>query len=332
MSRTKPAPPPSPAKGLFATFLVIGGIAAALWLLYDPWLKPYFGKRGDAALVQEKDRVVVEKPVESTSPSQAPSVPAAPPRSTTSSVAPAPVPPKSELEVALEETYPMPEILPLLTIVDHWRNVPSNAYPAEVTAKETIPFQLVVEGRPIGSSNVAPGTPLKPVRLVGDQLFVASLGNADMSTQIAVDKTDFKERIEARYRDFVETKRKEVEEKRERVRQIVAADPAKLALLTGTPAPEDASSTATDGSDPRFAPVKASLKAGELPSATLEEARTFRWNGTEQVSGKHAGTYETVTVRFDIDTIFGRFPVDGKALLRNGRVHAWIDPFTEDPI
>lgn len=331
MSRTKPAPPPSPAKGLFATFLVIGGIGAALWFLYDPWLKPYFGKRSDDALVRNKDRVVVEKPEGSIPAIQSPSVPVAPPSSASPSTVPVPAPPQSELEAALEENYPMPEILPLLTIVDQWRNVPSNAYPAEVTARETIPFQLVVEGRPIGSSNVAPGTPLKPVRLVGDQLLVASLANVEMSTRIAVDKTDFKERIEARYREFVEKKRKEVEEKRERVRQIVAADPSKLSLLANSPAPETPGET-VDGSDPRFTPVKASLKAGEVPSVTLEEARAFHWNGSEQIGGRHAGTYETVTVRFDVETIFGRFPIDGKALLRDGKVHAWIDPVTEDPI
>jgi len=74
-----------------------------------------------------------------------------------------------------------------------------------------VPFDLVVDGRVLGSSNVAPGTPLKPVRLVGDQLTVASLANPAMSATLPVDKTDFKTRIEARYQSFVDTKRKEVE-------------------------------------------------------------------------------------------------------------------------
>ncbi len=332
MSRTKRPPSPSPAKGLFATFLVVAGIAATLWFLYDPYLQPYLETRSGADLVRDKDRLLTDgrDAAPAPPPPTAPTLPATPPPSAAS----APVPPKSELEAALEARYPMPEILPLLSIVDHWRNVPPNAYPSEVIAREAIPFELVVDGRTVGSSSVAPGTPLKPLRLVGDQLHVASPANPGMGTPIAVDLTDFKPRIEARYREFVETKRKEVEEKRERVRQIVAADPSKLVLLTDPPPTEadGAAEAEEDGSDPRFAPVKASLKAGELPSATLEEARAFRWNGTEQIGGEHAGSYETVTVRFDIDTIFGRFPVDGKALLRHGKVHAWIDPITEDPI
>ncbi len=257
----------------------------------------------------------------STTPAKTVTAPAAP--------AKAPEAPKSELDLALEKKYPLPEIAPLLTIVDQWRNVPPNAYPPEVVAAETIPFQLVVNGQAIGSSNVAPGTPLKPVRLAGDQLTVASLANPAMSTVIPVDKTDFKQRIEARYNQFVETKKKEVETKRARARQLIAADPSKMALLTGQGA---AAAPVGDAGDPRFGPVKASLKAGEAASVTLEEALTYTWNGTERVGGEFAGSYETVTVHFEVSTIFGRFPVDYKALLKGGRVHAWIDPVTEDRI
>ncbi len=328
MSRKNPAPPPSHAKGLFATFLVLGGLAAAAWFLYDPWLKPYVEKFTGGTSSNDSSHVIKN-------PSDVPPPPVAKPKtesagpSTPAPATPAPPAPKSELELLLEAKYPMPEIPPLTAIVDEWRNVPPKAYPAEVTAKEAVAFQLVVNGQAVGSSNVAPGTPLKPVRLVGGRLFVASPADPSMSAEIAVDQTDFKERIEARYRQFVETKRQEVETKRARARQILAADPAKLDLLVGKAAPSVGND---DGGDPRVAPVKASLKAGEVASATFEEARSFHWNGSETIRGEYAGTYDTVTVRFEIDTIFGRFPVEYKALLRGGRVHAWIDPVTEDRI
>ena len=221
----------------------------------------------------------------------------------------------------------MPEILPLLTIVDQWRRVPFNAYPPEVTATETIPFQLVINGQAVGSSNVAPGTPLKPMRLEGDLLTVASLANPSMNTQIPVAKTDFKQRIEARYNEFVGAKTKEVEAKRIRARQIVAADPSKLAALTGKAA---TAAPVGDSGDPRFAPVKSSLTSGEAAGVTLEEATSFIWNGSERFGGEFAGSYDTVTVHFSVATIFGRFPVEYKALLRGGKVHVWIDPVTED--
>lgn len=327
-------------KGFYTTLFVICGLlGGAAWFFYDPYLKPYFEKGSGSSLSDDSRVIGGAEPREKSeakaapvAPKTAPTFPSTTPAKTiTAPAAPAKAreTPKSELDLALEKKYPVPEIAPLLTIVDQWRNVPPNAYPPEVVATETIPFQLVVNGQAIGSSNVAPGTPLKPVRLADAQLTVASLANPAMSTVIPVDKTDFKQRIEARYNQFVETKKKEVETKRARARQLIAADPSKMALLTGQGA---SAAPVGDAGDPRFGPVKASLKAGEAASVTLEEALTFTWNGTEKVGGEFAGSYETVTVHFEVSTIFGRFPVDYKALLKGGRVHAWIDPVTEDRI
>ncbi|MEM9017140.1 MAG: hypothetical protein AAGC68_08995, partial [Verrucomicrobiota bacterium] len=138
----------------------------------------------------------------------------------------------------------------------------------------------------------------------------------------------FKQRIEARYNDFVEKQASDAKAKRDRVRQILEANPSKMALLTG----EVAAAPVGDRGDPRFGPVKASLEKGEVASVTLEEAENFTWNGSEKVGGEYAGTYDTVTVHFEVSTIFGNFPVDYKALLRGNTVVAWIDPITEERI
>jgi hypothetical protein len=310
-------------KGFFATLLIVCGLLAAAWFAYDPYLRPLV-ERFTGATASPRAKPEQPKPADTSTtastPKPAPTAPNAP------SPKPA-APPLSELDAALELKYPMPEILPLLTIVDQWRRVPFNAYPPEVTATETIPFQLVINGQAVGSSNVAPGTPLKPMRLEGDLLTVASLANPSMNTQIPVAKTDFKQRIEARYNEFVGAKTKEVEAKRVRARQIVAADPSKLAALTGKAA---TAAPVGDSGDPRFAPVKSSLTSGEAAGVTLEEATSFVWNGSERFGGEFAGSYDTVTVHFSVATIFGRFPVEYKALLRGGKVHVWIDPVTED--
>ena len=324
-------------KGFFATLLIVCGLLAAAWFAYDPYLRPLVERFTGAAPMTDDNAVITGA---TASPRAKPEQPKPADTSTTASTlkpapsapnAPSPkpaAPPLSELDAALELKYPMPEILPLLTIVDQWRRVPFNAYPPEVTATETIPFQLVINGQAIGSSNVAPGTPLKPMRLEGDLLTVASLANPSMNTQIPVAKTDFKQRIEARYNEFVGAKTKEVEAKRVRARQIIAADPSKLAALTGKAAAPAAS--VGDSGDPRFAPVKSSLSSGEAAGVTLEEATSFIRNGSERFGGELAGSYDTVTVHFSVATIFGRFPVEYKALLRGGKVHAWIDPITED--
>lgn len=333
-------------KGFFVTLLVVCSVLAAAWFLWDPYVKPALDRFGGGPTLTDNDRVISspapppgnagKAAVATPKGPEKPAAPASPATNAqTSPVAPSPATkppapaPKSEIDRLVEERYPMPEVLPLLTIVDGWRNVPPNAFPPEVIASEPIPFQLVIDGRAVGSSNVAPGTPLKPVRLEGAQLHVASLSNPGMTTPIDVSKTDFKQRIEARYNQFVQAKQTEIETKRSRAKQILQADPSRLAALTGKAAP---GTSVDDGGDPRIAPVKESLRKGDVASVRLDEARSFHWNGSEKIGGEHAGTYDTVTVHFEVATIFGRFPTEFKCLLRGGRVIVWIDPVTEDRV
>ena len=114
------------------------------------------------------------------------------------------------------------------------------------------------------------------------------------------------------------------------IQQMVAADPSRLLLITGKAAPPGPSVAA--GADPRIAPVEQALRNGEIESVRFEEAKSFQWNGTEEIGGEFAGTYETVTVLFDVTTIFGTFRVEYKALLKGGKVVIWIDPVTEDRV
>jgi hypothetical protein len=320
-------------KSFLTILFVICALIAAGWYFYDPYLKPYL--EGEETLVIPTDDGLIDPGAKSRPalaagavPTAAPAkaVPSAPAVAKTAAPVAAPPAPKSELDLLLEEKYPMPTILPLMTIVDQWRQVPPKAYPAEVVASVPISFQLVVNGQSVGASTVAPGTPLKPLRLTGDQLSLASLVNPTMNAVLPVEQTDFKQRITKRYEDFVAAKTAEVNAKRAKARQVIAADPGRLAALKGGPLPTGP----TD--DPRFTPVKESLRRGEAASVTLEEAVSFHWNGNETVKGDFAGAYETVSVHFEVATIFGKFPVEYKALLRGGKVFGWIDPITQERI
>lgn len=310
-------------KGFFGTLLVICGLGAAAWFCYEPYIKPLL--EGSPTLTD--DSVIPGKPVvEGKSDKPAPVAEAKSVSKPKKIVAKAK--PKTELEQFLEKRYPMPEILALETIVDGWRNVPPNAYPKVVTSSETIPFDLIVNGQKIGSSNLSPGAELKPVRLVGNQLTITSLANPSLNKVLLVEKTDFKQRITARYNEFVAYKENEVGKKRATAKASLEKNPDRLAVLLGKKAPAKVDSSG----DPRVGPVKASLRNGEASSVTLEEATSFTYNGTETIGGEFAGTYETVTVNFEVSTIFGKFPTEYKALLRGGKVHAWIDPITDDRI
>lgn len=326
-------------KGFLSTLVVVCLVIGGLWFAYEPYIKPLLNQgpsmAGDDSIIGEDSGNTPGSA--SSAAGSKPNTPAAPPKTASSGTGnpkaatkakPAPEK-KSELDLLLEEKYPMPEIIPLLEIVDNWNNVPQRAFPPEVFANETVAFQLVVNGQAIGSSNVAPGTPLTPIRLNAGQLQVGNKANPGMSTVLPVEKTDFKQRIEKRYNDYVAKVKTDVTAKRAQVKKVVEANPAKLAVLKGESAPAVA---ASDGGDPKFGPVKTSLSKGEAASVTLEEATSFTWNGSEKITGEFSGTYDTVTVHFEVKTIFGQFPVNYKALLQGGRVVGWIDPITEERI
>jgi len=316
-------------KSFLTILFIICGLCAALYFLYAPNIEPRLSR--SPIHQSEPSRIISEPEKKERSPSKfSPSKVTRPvPKTASTSSGGIPVknqaPPKSELDQLLEKKYPMPQILPLMEIVQNWKAVPPNAYPAKIVVNESLAFDLLVNGRKIGSSNVAPGALVKPVRLLGDQLTVANLANPSMVTRVAVDKTDFKKRIEKRYNDFVKLKTEQTLSRRAVAKKIIQAKDSMLAMLRK-------GARFDDSGDPRFAAVKASIRAGDCPTVTIEEAKSYTWNGSDKIGGLFAGTYDTATVHFDVKTIFGVFPIDCKALLKGGRVIAWIDPITEEKI
>ena len=316
----------------FLILLILAAAVGAGWYFYDPYLKPHVdgliakygetdgdetdsgekGSGGSAADGGEKaaDKAKGNKGAKAAGGAVAVATPDSPPK-------PA-APPLSEIDQLLQKKYPLPKILPLMQIVDNWNNVPQNAYPTEVAMKEQTAFKI----SGVGSSVVVPGTLVRPTYLSGDTLTVASLANLAMRTKVNVDATDFKERVQKRYNDFVVNTTERVRQQREKARVILEAQPDAVA---------EAKSIQWDtGDDPRFDPVKRSLERGDVPSVKAEEATGFRWTGKKQIRGKLAGSYDTVIVSFDVVTIFGVFPVEWMALLDGGGVKGWVDPITHE--
>lgn len=314
----------------FFVLLILATAVGAGWYFYDPYLKPYV----DSMKAKYGESGAGDGDAQPTSPSAtAPAGPTATPGvadpgtaqkpvpGNTPSPAPAPVPVApalSEIDKLLEQKYPLPAIPPLMQVVDNWNNVPNNAYPTEVALKERVAF--AIPG--VGSSIAVPGTLVRPSSLSGDTLTVASLANLAMRTKVNVDATDFKDRIQQNYNDFVVNTTERVRKQRDAAREVLQAEPEALAA---------ASMTGSDSSDdPRFGSVKESLARGDMPSVRLEEAKSYRWVGKQKIRGKLKGEYDCVLVAFEVDTIFGMFPTEWLAVLENGRVLGWVDPITHE--
>ena len=71
----------------------------------------------------------------------------------------------------------------------------------------------------------------------------------------------------------------------------------------------------------RVAVALASIRANGLEDC--QEQFIQRWGvlKQERIQGR---PYWTVEVSFLVDSIFGRFPKDAKALIRNGRLEKWV--------
>ncbi|MCF6313045.1 MAG: hypothetical protein L3J39_11390 [Verrucomicrobiales bacterium] len=314
-------------------FILIVLVVAGGWYFYDPYLKPYIGdyvekaqKIADEAkgdnFSEEKSKVAKKtpsavKPAAKTTQKKKADQPAAkmPAKSK-----PAPM---TDLDKLVAERYPMPDIKPLVEIVDHWRRVPAKAYPKQVIITERVAFQLIVEGKAVGASVAVPGTAVAPLRLNGETLQVASLANRTMKSQLPVDQTNFKELVKQRYDQFVVKIRNQVNSNRAKAKKKLAANPEIYKNFGKAEAGWD------DPNDARFELVKASLAKGDVKAVQLSEAKQFRWNGSEKINGDlYRGTYDTVSVKFEVKTIFGVFPNEFKCLLQAGRVVGWIDPLT----
>lgn len=318
----------------FFVFLILAAAVGAGWYFYDPYIKPHvdaliakYGESGPE--VEDAGGGAADGGATSPDSSAAAGTPSQPANSSSAGSASvggsrpgaAPTPaatPLSEIDQLLQAKYPLPKIIPLMEIVDNWNNVPQKAYPTEVAMKERAAFKM----SGVGSSVVVPGTLVRPTYLSGNTLTVASLGNLAMRTKVNVDATDFKERVQKRYTDFVVSSTERVQQQREKAREILQAQPDAVAAVKST--------NWETGDDPRFDPVKRSLERNDLPSVKPEEATGFRWAGKQNIRGKLKGQYETVIVSFDVVTIFGVFPVEWMALLDSGGVKGWVDPITHE--
>ncbi len=315
-------------------FIIIGSIAAAV-IFYDPHLKPYLDPWLAKIIPPGPDAPDDEGGAAQPDSADKPAATKQPGGGEKSTAATAPPPPKpaapvkpekaalSEIDRILQQKYPLPNILPLMQITDNWNRVPTNAFPTEVALKTRVAFSIPG----VGASVAVPGTLVQPARLDNPTLTIVSLGNRAMRTTVNVDETDFKDRVQARYNDFVVSSTQKVQAQREKARAILKDQSAEEVAQVA----DGGVGQVGNANDPRFAPVKASLEANDLRSVRPEEATAFRWTGEKKIRGsKHKGTYDTVTVNFDVETIFGMFPTEWMALLENGKVIGWVDPITHE--
>ncbi len=229
-------------------------------------------------------------------------------------------PPLSEVEKTVLELYPMPEFPPLAALVGDWRDIPERAFPRELVIHKEMEFDLRRNGQVIGQRPLSEGNKVIASGLRDGVLTVSPVGSELLTGLIPVDDTDFKETIEEGYRAYIERTRKRVLASRQAERRRIERQIAEAAYRPAG---------WTDGSAPVFSVMRESLARGEATDRLLEDARKWRWIGREKVNGQN---YETGIVSIEVETIFGVFASEIKALIRDGRVEKWVDPVSGQKI
>jgi len=243
-----------------------------------------------------------------------------------------------EEERELEARYPWPEFQPIEELVGNWKKIPASAFPRQVTLREPATLRL---SRGEGVSVLAAGRKVWALGAAPDGgLLIAPSQDAVMRGVAAVDSTDFKEVMERVYDDFKGRKRAEVDKLRAAARKdggrlektasgvVVAGDrsaPA-AALAAIGPRPAQKADLTVPVVEANLAERWKAKKQAEPPAGAVLGWGPLRYC---EVEGE---PYWGASVRYRARTIFGEFPTEAIALVRQGRVVKWIYAGTGEPL
>ena len=141
-----------------------------------------------------------------------------------------------------------------------------------------------------------------------------------MRGQVAMDDTDFKEVFAAAYEQvkIVQTENA----RKAHAYRLAAAERAQNAPASaaggGASSSNDKPVKDADGSYPLLV---ASMKAGEVTEIKTDNIKSWGDPAQEKIDDKD---YWTVNVKYETQTMFGKFETEAQARIRNGRVEKWV--------
>jgi hypothetical protein len=275
---------------------------------------------------------------EESAPVASPPVPAIPVgQGQMSSPPPVPVAPKltAQQEVAVIRKYPYKEFPSLLDAVKNWQVIPSRLFPLKVSLVKATEFPI----QPSGSIPVPVGGMAYVTYQRGDQVMLRPTLSSPYQQYVSINDTNLKQMLTGRYNTTVNGWRRLVDKLRQDARErLVAGIPLDPVRVVASTSPQSPPSTPpptgpANKFDPAFGKQPAvdsggkvqvaakSIQRKELKDCQLKFVQRWGLLKKERIKGN---PYWTVEVSYLVDSIFGRFPQDAKALIRNDRVTKWV--------
>lgn len=264
-------------------------------------------------------------------------------------VVPAPKPPKKE-KVVVVETKPEPKpemkpeepkpemtkapepppvdpnafVAPVFPPVDeltqNWAVVPKGFFntPKQVTMKKDLELKMQM-GKATAATTFKAGTKIFVMGQEGPNLVVGASAGSPMRGLVAMDDTDFKEVFTAAYEQVKVVQTENARKSHEY--RLAAAERAKnapAAASTGGSSSNDKPAKDADGTYPL---LLASMKSGEVTEIKPDNIKSWGDVAQEKIDGTE---YWTVIVKYETQTMFGKFETEAQARIKNGRVEKWV--------
>lgn len=223
--------------------------------------------------------------------------------------------PKPESMKPKEGEFVAPEFPPIEVAVQNWTAIPKSAFPRQVKLKRDLALQMKI-GSNTASTQFKAGGSIVAVGQEGTDLLVSPTETSPMRGKVKLDDTDLKELLTTVY-DRWKVARTETL-RRAHDFKLAAAERAKNAP------PPTKGATASAGNDKpardadgTYPLLLASMKSGQVTEIKPESIK--EWGEPQMTDGVW-----TVIVKYETQTMFGKFDTEAQAQIKNGKVEKWI--------
>lgn len=238
----------------------------------------------------------------------------------------APKPEPKPVMVPKPEPMPVPEpvmdpnafIAPVIPSIEeatkNWAVLPKSAFPRQVTMKRDLQLSMKIGGN-TASTQVKSGGTMFAVGQDGANLLVSPSATSPMKGAVSIDDTDIKEVLSKGYEIWKVTYLATLKNAHEF--KLAAAERAKNAppaAKAGVKAGNDKPAKDKDGTYPI---LLSSMKSGQVTE--IKPAAIKEWGEPVLTDGVW-----TVTVKYETETMFGKFDTEAQAFVKNGTVEKWI--------
>lgn len=226
-----------------------------------------------------------------------------------------PEPTKPEPPKVDPNQFVPPEFPPIETVVGNWLKIPKSAFPRPVILKKDLEIEVKI-GNSTAKSKIPAGGQVVAILQDGEKLTVAPTDTSPARSVVTMDETNLKSVLTDVYETWKVNRLEFL--KRAHEFKLSAAARAKSAGASATTAQKNDEPVKGEEGYPL---LLASMKSGQVTEITPDNI--LDW-GAAQLEKIGDETYWTVIVKYETETMFGKFETEAQARILNGKVTKWV--------